>query len=211
MSLDKVPKLDALGRAGSPDKAGQGLHGRVGSSRPFRVLDGVDQGLLTRQRLWTGLGLYTGLDRVSRAKLGPWRSESPGPGRVPEALQGPQTELGRVSGQGWFSRNCSKIPQHRTRADRILGLTGQPLRLKWGSWLSGRLKRVRACVAGLVTAAFPSGGMGTRRGPTGMDPSTHESVRPGIVSPPVAQRALRLQVLFALPVGSFPALLGVDG
>lgn len=42
MSLDKVPKLDALGRAGSPDKAGQGLHGRVGSSRPFRVLDGVD-------------------------------------------------------------------------------------------------------------------------------------------------------------------------
>ena len=114
MSSGTVPKLDALGRAGSPDKAGQDLQGRVGSSRPFRVLDRTDQGLLTGQRLRTGHGPYTGVDGVSRAKLDPWRSESPGPGRVPEALQGPQTGLGRVSGLGWFSKNCSKIRSSET-------------------------------------------------------------------------------------------------
>lgn len=38
MSPVKVPKLDTLGRAGTPDKAGQSLQGRFGFSRPFRVL-----------------------------------------------------------------------------------------------------------------------------------------------------------------------------
>lgn len=70
MSLGKIPRQGALGRAGSPDRAGQGLHGRVGSPRPFLVLGRTEQGLLTGQRLWTGQGSYTGLDRVSRAKLG---------------------------------------------------------------------------------------------------------------------------------------------
>lgn len=114
MSPGKVPKLDALGRAGSPDKAGQGLHSPVGSSRPFGVLGRADQGFLTEQSLRTGQGPFTGLDGVSRAKLGPWRSESTGPGRVPEALQGPQTGLRTVNGQGWFSRNYSKIRSSET-------------------------------------------------------------------------------------------------
>lgn len=67
MSPGKVPKLDALGRAGCPDKAGQGLRSRVGSSRPFGVLGRSDQGLLTGQSLRTGQSPFTGLDGVSRA------------------------------------------------------------------------------------------------------------------------------------------------
>lgn len=93
MSPGKVPKLDALGRAGSPDKAGQGLQGRVGSSRPFRVLDRNDQGLLTGQRLRTGHGPYTGLDGVSELN---W---IPG-GQSPQGQVGSPRPF-RVPRQGW--------------------------------------------------------------------------------------------------------------
>lgn len=52
------PKLDALGRARSPDKAGQGLRSRLGSSRPFGVLGRTDQGLLTGQSFDRAGSLY---------------------------------------------------------------------------------------------------------------------------------------------------------
>lgn len=49
VSLGKVSRQGAPGRAGSLDRAGQGLHGRIRSPRPSRLLDRADQGLLTGQ------------------------------------------------------------------------------------------------------------------------------------------------------------------